>query len=192
MSNTYEYKVTGLVRDANDIVVTASFQITASDGTDSFTHSYRTGFANQPETPIPFASLTEADVIEWIKRDAGTENNFEQSADAELAAYKLRKSESVLTAGTPWSQEALSTPRVPQSVTRRQARQALLLRGKFHLVQPAIDAIPDATARGLMQIEWDDSQDFVRSRESVTAIGTAIGLDSIALDEIFTFAASLP
>lgn len=59
-------------------------------------------------------------------------------------------------------------------------------------MQAAIDAIPDATARGLMQIEWDDSQDFVRSRESVTAIGTAIGLDSIALDEIFTFAASLP
>ena len=28
---------------------------------------------------------------------------FEQSADAELAAYKLRKSAPVLTAGTPWA-----------------------------------------------------------------------------------------
>lgn len=84
------------------------------------------------------------------------------------------------------------TPVVPLAVTRRQARQALLLRNKLNLVQPAIDAIPDVTQRALMQIEWDDSLDFVRTRASVIAIGAAIGLDSAALDEMFTFAASLP
>ena len=90
-----------------------------------------------------------------------------------------------------WSPSGSPVVTVPQSVTRRQARQALLLRGKFHLVQAAIDAIPDATARGLMQIEWDDSQDFVRSRASVIAIGSAIGYDSDGLDEVFSFAATL-
>lgn len=102
MSNTYEYNVTNLVRDNNDIVITASFQITTSDGADSFTHSYTFGFDNQPVTPTPFNALTEAKVIEWIKRDAGAENQFEASADAELAAYKLRKAAPVLTSGTPW------------------------------------------------------------------------------------------
>lgn len=99
---TYDYKVTNLVRDADGIVVTANFTITASDGVDSFTHSYSFGFANKPTTPTPFENLTEAKVIEWIKRDAGAENQFEKSADAELEAYKLRKAAPVLTAGVPW------------------------------------------------------------------------------------------
>ena len=102
MANTYEYKVTNLVRDPQGIVVTASFTITASDGVDSFTHSYNFGFDNKPATPTPFEDLTEAKVIEWIKRDAGAENQFEVSADAELAAYKERKAAPVLSAGVPW------------------------------------------------------------------------------------------
>lgn len=100
--NTYAYKVTNLIRDTAGIVVTAQFQITASDGADSFTHSFNFGFANKPTTPTPFESLTEAKVIEWIKRDAGVENQFEASADAELAAYKVRKAAPTLTSGTPW------------------------------------------------------------------------------------------
>lgn len=100
--NSYAYKVTNLIRDPNDIVVTATFTITADDGVDQFTHSYNFGFANSPTTPIAFADLTEAKVIEWIKRDAGVENQFEISADAELAAYKLRKAAPVLSSGTPW------------------------------------------------------------------------------------------
>jgi hypothetical protein len=82
-------------------------------------------------------------------------------------------------------------PPVPQSVTRRQALQALLLAGKLSLVQPAIDAIPDATQRGLMQIEWNDSQSFVRTRPSLIAMATAIGLDSAATDALFVTAATL-
>ena len=100
--NSYTYKVTNLILDPNDIVVTATFTITADDGVDQFTHAYNFGFANSPTTPIAFADLTEAKVIEWIKRDAGAENQFERSADAELAAYKLRKAAPVLSSGTPW------------------------------------------------------------------------------------------
>lgn len=99
MSNTYEYKVTDLQRDPNGIVVAASFTVTASDGEDSFTHNYYTAFKNNPVTPIPFEQLTESKVIEWIKRNV--QQTTEESADAELAAYKKRKSEVVLN-GTPW------------------------------------------------------------------------------------------
>jgi hypothetical protein len=103
MANTYTYKINNLIRDPNGIVVTAHFSITASDGVDSFTHNYSFGFANKPLTPTPFADLTEAKVIGWIKRDAGTENQYEASADAELAAYKLRKVAPAVTAGVPWA-----------------------------------------------------------------------------------------
>ena len=102
MSNTYTYSVKNLIRDENGIVVTASFTITADDGVDSFCHTYNFGFANKPVTPTKFEDLTEAKVIEWIKRDAGAENQFEASADAELTAFKLRKAAPVLTAGVPW------------------------------------------------------------------------------------------
>ena len=103
MSNTYAYKVTNLIRDPDGIVVTAQFSVTASDGVDSFTHNYNFGFANKPVTPTAFADLTEAKVIEWIKRDAGAENQFEASADAELAAHKLRKAAPIVTSGVPWA-----------------------------------------------------------------------------------------
>jgi hypothetical protein len=97
--------------------------------------------------------------------------------------------------GDLWDGESFTTPApvvvVPQEVTRRQALQALLLAGKLHLVQPAIDAIQDATQRGMMQIEWDDSQAFQRTRPSLIAIGTAIGLDSAAIDALFVTAATL-
>ena len=95
--NTYVYKVTDLQRDANDEIITASFTITASDGVDSFTHNYHTAFKNKPVTPTAFADITEAKVIEWIKRNVGTSS--EEQADAELAAFKERKE---VTTGTPW------------------------------------------------------------------------------------------
>lgn len=80
---------------------------------------------------------------------------------------------------------------MPQSVTRRQARQALLLAGVLADVQPAIDAIPDAAQRAMMQIEWDDSQTFERQRPSLIALASALGLTSEQLDGLFIQAASL-
>ena len=97
----------------------------------------------------------------------------------------------VVTAYTPEELEAQRQALVPASVTRRQARQALLLAGLLDNVQPAIDAIPDATTRGMAQIEWDDSQMFERHRPLLIQLGTALGLDDAALDNLFIEAAAL-
>jgi hypothetical protein len=86
---------------------------------------------------------------------------------------------------------AAAAARVPKEITRRQALQAMLLRDKLRLVQPAIDAIPDPVQRGMVQIEFDASQVFERHRPAVIAIGTAIGLDAAGLDELFTFGSAL-
>lgn len=80
---------------------------------------------------------------------------------------------------------------VPQAVTRRQARQALLLADLLDDVPIAIEAIPDLTARRMAQIEWEDSLEFVRSRPLVIQIGAALGLDAAALDRLFLTAAGL-
>jgi hypothetical protein len=80
---------------------------------------------------------------------------------------------------------------IPKSVTRRQAKQALLLAGLLSHVQPALDAIPDATQRGLAQIEWDESLEFERARPLLINLATALGLSSAQLDALFVQAATL-
>lgn len=79
----------------------------------------------------------------------------------------------------------------PQSVTRRQAKQALLMAGLLDKVQPAIDAIQNPSMRAMVQIEWDDSQVFERNRPALVALAGALGMDSDALDRLFTTAAEL-
>ena len=89
-----------------------------------------------------------------------------------------------------------SLPAVPQRVTRRQARQALLLEGLLDDVPPAIAALDDGTPEGMQkmrmaQIEWEDSLEFERARPLVIEIAGAIGLDAEALDQLFITAAAL-
>ena len=80
---------------------------------------------------------------------------------------------------------------VPNRVTRRQGRQALLLAGLLDDVQTVLDAIADDTERGMAQIEWDDAQDFERSNPTLQALAAGLGLDSAALDALFVQAAAL-
>jgi hypothetical protein len=85
---------------------------------------------------------------------------------------------------------------VPAKVTRRQARQALLLAGLLDDVPAAIAQLDDGTPEGkqqmqLAQIEWEDSLEFERARPLVIEIGAAIGLDAAALDALFVTAAGL-
>ena len=97
MSNTYEYKITDMTRDNDGIVVAVVFTITASDGKDSFTHNYYTALPAPKGKPIDYNKLTEEKVIEWVKELVGT--SCEESADAELAAFKERKQ---TQNGLPW------------------------------------------------------------------------------------------
>lgn len=92
---------------------------------------------------------------------------------------------------TPQEIEAARMARVPASVTRRQAKQALAINGLLANVQLAIDAIPDATQKAMMQIEWYDSQAFERHRPSLIAICTALGLSSDGIDDLFLLAETL-
>lgn len=81
--------------------------------------------------------------------------------------------------------------RVPAKVTRRQARQALLITGLLGNVQQQIDAISDPLQRGMAQIEWDDAQDFERDRPLLIHLGHAIGLDDVGIDNLFIQAGAL-
>lgn len=90
-----------------------------------------------------------------------------------------------------------SKPVVPAKVTRRQARQALLITTNaegiplLDLVAGAIAAIPDTTQRRLAEIAWEDATEFERYDALVLQIGAALGLDEEGLNNLFIFANTL-
>lgn len=79
---------------------------------------------------------------------------------------------------------------VPQIVTMRQARLALLGAGLLSQVDAAIDALPEPQ-KSAARIEWDYSSEVHRSRPFVQQLGHALGLTDEQLDALFTQAATL-
>jgi len=107
-------------------------------------------------------------MVDGVVRDATPEELAEIEARAENAAQ----------------------PTVPQEVSMRQARLALLARGVLGQVDAAITSLPSPDSEAA-RIEWDYSSVVARNSPLVTMMGAALGLDAAALDELFITAARL-
>ena len=107
MPTKYTYEITNLVTNIDNIVVSVTFSVTATNGDDSFAHD----FTMSVSPGLPFADLTEAQVIDWIIAAAGADNQFEAAADAELDAFKQRKAAPLTSQRPAWT--ASRTPRQP-------------------------------------------------------------------------------
>lgn len=89
----------------------------------------------------------------------------------------------------PWSAEEIAADiksRVPQSVTMRQARLALLGAGLLDDVEAAI-----VNAGPAAKIEWDYATEVQRSSGLVPAMAAALGMTDVQIDALFTEAAAL-
>lgn len=80
--------------------------------------------------------------------------------------------------------ERAAAPVVPDAVTMRQARLALLAAGKLAAVQDAINALP-SPQKEAAQIEWEYSNEVRRHQPFVQALAPALGLNDAALDALF-------
>lgn len=80
--------------------------------------------------------------------------------------------------------------KVPQSVTMRQARLALLQAGKLATVNAAIASMGGAQGESA-RIEWDYSNEVQRAQPLVAALGGVLGMTSDQLDQLFITAATL-
>lgn len=87
-------------------------------------------------------------------------------------------------------QAAIKEP-VPQTISRRQGKQALFLDGSLEKVQELIDGIEDPMQKGMAQIYWDTASDFERSHPMVELIGQGLGKDAEALDQLFRIGGGL-
>ena len=79
---------------------------------------------------------------------------------------------------------------IPDSVTMRQARLALLGAGLLASVDAAIDNLP-SPQKEAARIEWEYASEVQRSSGLVPMLGVALGLDDAALDALFIEAEGL-
>lgn len=81
-------------------------------------------------------------------------------------------------------------PGIPQIVTMRQARLALLQSGMLTQVNTAVANMPGA-AGDAARIEWEFSSTVERNRPLVQSLIGALGLTESQLDDLFRLAATL-
>lgn len=144
--------------------------------------------------------LTEAGTTngEWIDKDATAANctlldGVPLPADWRGGWYTYNGEWALTAEGEAARAAALEAERkanVPSAVTMRQARQALILAGLDEAVEAAINAIPGVPGK-LARAEWDKSQTVQRNRPLVLQMGTALGLTSAQLDQLFITASQL-
>lgn len=79
---------------------------------------------------------------------------------------------------------------VPEAVTMRQARLALLGAGRLEAVQAAIDALPEPK-KAAAKISWEYSVQVQRHNGLVPQMAAALGLSEAQIDALFIAAAAL-
>lgn len=126
--------------------------------------------------------------------DAGRVTNIIE-ADAEFAASIGAIDATGAAIGDLWDGEAFTppappAPEVPQAVTMRQARLALLGAGLLSSVNTAVASMPGAQGEAA-RIEWEFSSEVRRTQPLVLAMGPMLGLTDAQLDALFVAAAAL-
>lgn len=98
-----------------------------------------------------------------------------QLSEAEAAAVRAE-----------WAAAANAPPPVPQSVTPRQARLALLGAGLLDAVNAAV-----AAASAQAQIDWNYALEIRRDNALIAGMAATLGLTSAQIDDLFRAAAAL-
>lgn len=107
-----------------------------------------------------------------VKRFGFTAKNFPDAVEPELPEYVAHQ------------------PEVPQTVSMRQARLALLNEGLLTVVTDAIAAMP-GTEGEAARVEWESASTLERGWPLVSALADTLGLTDAQLDVLFTQAAAL-
>ena len=100
-TTTYTWSIANLERETEDgFVFIAHWRLDAKDDTYSSSGAYGSVGFERPENLIPFADLTEADVIGWVKDALGAEKVEEVSAALQAQIDEQRTPSKA--AGVPW------------------------------------------------------------------------------------------
>lgn len=92
--------------------------------------------------------------------------------------------------GQAFSEPPPPQPVVPDSVTMRQARLALLGAGKLAAVDAAIASLP-SPMKEAAQIEWEYAATVERSSPLIAQLAPALSMSDAEMDALFVEAAKL-
>lgn len=121
--------------------------------------------------------LTATDIIIRTRDGANIPND---PANRDCAEYN-----SWLAAGGVPDPYVTPAPAVPQSVSPRQARLALLAAGLLDQVEAAVNA-----AGGATKVSWDYATQINRTDPLIMTIGASLSLTQDQIDTLFKFAAT--
>jgi hypothetical protein len=101
MSTTFTWNIANLERETSDgYVYTAHYTVNAADDTYS-SGAYGSLGLDRGDTLIPFADLTEATVVGWVKEKLTAEKVTE--IEAALQAQLDEQRQPTKAGGLPWS-----------------------------------------------------------------------------------------
>lgn len=81
--------------------------------------------------------------------------------------------------------------KIPEQVTMRQARLALLQAGLLDDIELAINLIEDSTTKKAVQIEWEYAQDIRRDWAALITVTQQMGMTDEQLDNLLIAASKL-
>jgi hypothetical protein len=99
MTTSYQWNIVQMDRLTSDgFVVTVHYNVSATDGDYSASTYGTVGYTEQPgEQYIPYAELTETEVVGWVQDSLG-KDTVEESLTTQIEAQKNPVQES----GLPW------------------------------------------------------------------------------------------
>ena len=101
-STAFTWAIANLERETDDgFVFTAHYTVSAADGTYSAGAYGSIGF-ERPENLVPFADLTEEQVIGWVKEALGGDEKVAE-IEAALQSQINQQRTPTTASGTPWS-----------------------------------------------------------------------------------------
>ena len=101
-ATTFTWAIANLERETEDgFVFTAHYTVSAADGTYSAGAYGSIGF-ERPENLVPFADLTEEQVIGWVKEALGGDEKVAEIQTA-LQGQITEQRTPTKASGTPWA-----------------------------------------------------------------------------------------
>jgi hypothetical protein len=91
----------------------------------------------------------------------------------------------------PSPQPGAAQPAVPQVVSMRQARLALLVTGRLQQVTDAFDLMQDEGLKAAAKIEWEYATEVRRDWPLVEVLRPALSMSHADVDDLFIAAAAL-
>lgn len=140
-------------------------------------------------------ALGVSDCAWWPEDDQSPAlGEFERYGEETLTVDAERRVVVVVREVVPWSAEEIAAHRkslVPESVTMRQARQAMLSAGILAQVDALIAAMPGEEGESA-RIDWNHARDVKRDWPLIGALGPQMGLTEQQIDDLFIYAATVP